>query len=93
MERIRLLEDSPDSEDKAGHLRPIIDYLIERGNVPVTGDFTFDTTGVGTFLFKETVNVELLNQHFEIPYSIRTGHDTYYGGGVVWDLRYALKIH
>lgn len=93
MGKIRLLTDSLVAGERTGHLWPIIDFLIEQGNVPVTGDFAFDKTGVGTFLFKETLNTDLVNQHFEIPYSMRIGHDSYYGGGVVWDIRNALKIH
>lgn len=93
MKKLRILADSADQENKTEHLWPIIDFLIEHGNVPVTGKFTYDRTGVGTFLFRETVNVDLINHYFEVPYSIRVGHDSYYGGGVVWDLRNALKIH
>lgn len=91
--KIKILQESPVKDNRAGHLQPIIDFLIERGNVPVTGKFTWDKSGIGTFLFKYPLDVKALDKQFEFPKSIRAGEDPHYSGGVVFDRQYALKIH
>jgi hypothetical protein len=91
--RIRILKDSPDPNDQTAHLRPVIEFLIEQGNIPHSKHFTFENGGIGTFLFFGPIDPEALKEKFIFPESIQVGIDEYYAGGVIWDQRNALKIH
>lgn len=85
---------SPTEGDKVSHLQPVVDFLIKRGNIPVTGTYTWDKkSGIGTFLFKYPVDVKALEKEFEFPKSIRASHDSTFGCGVIFDRQYAIKIH
>ena len=92
MEKLRILGDSPVLGDVAGHLPPIIDFLIEQGNIPVIDKFILDERGVRTFLFKYPIDTDLLNKHFELPKTIYAGYDTLCKGGVVYDWVFSLRI-
>ena len=93
MEKLRILDESPVLVDVAGHLRPVIDFLIEQGNAPVTGKFTLrEESGVRTFLFKYPIDTDLLNKHFELPKTIYAGYDTLCKGGVLYDWVFSLRI-
>lgn len=85
MERIRVHEYSPVLDDKTGHLRPIINFLIDQGNVPVHEEFTWDKEGIGAFLFEKPIDAGLLKKTFDLPNSIHLAHDEFYGGTTVWD--------
>lgn len=93
MGKINILTDSPVQGDRAGHLQPVIEFLIKRGNVPISGKFTWSKSGIGIYLFKNSLDVKELNKEFEFPKSIRVGEDSHYNGGVVFDRQYALLIH
>lgn len=93
MAKTKILTDSAILGDVAGHLRPVIDFLIDQGNVAITDKFTWDKDGIGTFLFKYPINTTMLNDRFEFPKSVRVGYDSYYKGGIVFDRHYGLKIH
>lgn len=93
MQKLRILSDSPVLGDVTGHLRPVIEFLIEQGNVPVTGKFTLrDESGIRTFLFQYPIDTNLLNKHFEFPETIYARYDTQCKGGAVFDRVFSLKI-
>lgn len=94
MEKIKISKDSPAGAPTGAHLRPVIDFLIEQGNMPFSLEFKRDKGGIGTFEFRDPIESDLLKERFEFPDSIKVGEDAYYGGGGgVWDERNALKIH
>lgn len=88
-----ILEDSPVPGDKAAHLKPIIDFLIDQGHVPLSSHFTYDKTGIGTFLFKNPIDVKQVEKRFIFNKSIRVGEDPYCRGGIIFDRKHALKVH
>lgn len=92
MEKLRIPDESPVLGDLAGHLRPIINLLIENGNVPVKDYFTLDESGVRTFLFKYPIDTDLIHKHFELPKTIYAGYDARCNGEVVYDWVFSLKI-
>lgn len=93
MEKTKIEKDSPTDNNRAAHLRPVIDFLIQQGNRPLQKDFSYDKSGIGTFEFSEPLNIRLLKERFDFPETIKVGEDPYYGGGGLWDERNGLKIH
>lgn len=93
MKKIKISKDAPAGGDQAAHLLPVIDFLIEQRNKPLSLEFKRDKGGIGTFVFAGQIDSDQLKERFEFPDSIKVGEDAYYGGGTVWDERNALKIH
>ena len=92
MEKIKISKDSPAKDDQAAHLQPVIDFLIKKGNIPLSLEFTRDKGGIGTFEFTDPIDSDLLKEKFEFPDTIQVGYSHYYGGGALWDERNALLI-
>lgn len=70
-----ILSHSP-SGSHTGHLRPIIDFLIEQGNPPTPrpsylrlepDGFYIDRDGVGEFLFEQSLDVAAIQARFDLP--------------------------
>ena len=74
------------------HLQPVIDFLAERGNPPLSKGFVRDKTGVCRFFFHKPLDVALLKRCFLFPDSIRLGDYPLYGGGALFDLKHALVL-
>ena len=85
---------NPDSPD-GSHLQPVIDFLIQQGNIPHSREAKFkrDKGGIGTLYFYGPIDDEAILQKFEFPDPNIVGYDEYYAGGVVWDKGNALVIH
>ena len=93
MNKIKISKDSPAGGDQAAHLLPVIDFLVEQGNRPLSLEFTKDKGGIGTFEFADPIDSDLLQERFEFPGTIKVGYSQYYGGGAIWDEANALVIH
>ena len=95
MEKIKIQGSAnPDSPD-GSHLQPVIDFLIQQGNIPHTRETKFerDKGGIGKLNFFGPIDHKAILQKFEFPDTIVVGYDEYYAGGVVWDKGNALIIH
>lgn len=77
---------------RGNHLQPVIDFLIEQGNIPLSTEFYADKTGVGEFKFKKRIDIFSILDKFEFPENIEAVVSTYYGGGVIWDKGNAVII-
>ena len=94
MEKIKIERSAKPDSPTGSHLWPVIDFLIEQGNIPhkKSKEFYSDKTGVGEFYFYGPIDPEAILERFEFPESIKVVHSDYYGGGVVWDEGNALII-
>jgi hypothetical protein len=94
MGKIKIDKFSNPGSPTGSHLWPVIDFLIQQGNIPHTKskEFYSDKTGVGEFYFYGPIDPEAILKRFEFPDSIKVVHSDHYGGGVVWDLANALII-
>ena len=94
MEKIKILDHTPNPSDPAGHLRPVIDFLIKQGNIPhkKSLEFSWDKTGVGELHFYGPIDTEALKERFQFPETIKVDYSPYLGDGVIWDKGNALVI-
>ena len=95
MEKIKIPRFTPKPAEPGAHLRPVIDFLIEQGNIPHTKSLTFswDKTGVGELHFYGPIDPEAILERFEFPDSIKVVYSDFHRGGVVWDEGNALIIY
>ncbi|WP_152426528.1 hypothetical protein [Cesiribacter andamanensis] len=89
---IQIPESSPDPGSVDAHLRPIIDFLIARGNQPLSQGFNKDKWGLRSFSFKKPLPAELIRRKFSFPENIKVAEYNTYGGAVVVDMKHALII-
>lgn len=94
MEKIKIERSANSGSPTGSHLWPVIDFLIQQGNIPhkELKEFYSDKTGVGEFYFYGPIDTEAILERFEIPETIKVAHSDDYGGGVIWDEANALII-
>ena len=72
-------EHGPGHDPRTDHLRPVIDFLLAKGNRPShwwhESGFWFDQGGELHFTFTDPIDAAELREHFDFPPSIRISDD------------------
>lgn len=94
MEKIKIEKFAPPASEEGEHLKPVIDFLVEQGNLPHTKSMKFERgrEGVGELHFFGPIDDEALKKRFEFPATIKVGYSKHYESTVVWDEANALLI-
>ena len=83
MEKIQLAargaDHGPGHDPRTDHLRPVIDFLLAKGNRPShwwhESGFWFDQGGELHYTFTDPIDAAELREHFDFPPSIRLYDD------------------
>lgn len=83
MRKTRILPEGPEHgpghDPRTDHLRPVIDFLLAKGNRPShwwhESGFWFDQGGELHFTFTDPIDAAELREHFDFPPSIRLSDD------------------
>jgi hypothetical protein len=77
--RIQLAAQGAEHDSRAGHLRPVIDFLLAKGNCPShwwhKDGFWFDQGGELHYTFTDPIDAAELRAHFAFPPSITLSDD------------------
>ncbi|OGX92212.1 hypothetical protein [Hymenobacter coccineus] len=72
-------EHGPGHDPRTDHLRPVIDFLLAKGNRPShwwhESGFWFDQGGELHYTFTDPIDAAELREHFDFPPSIRLSDD------------------